>query len=123
MVNFPNRFKIIAKFKKLPSGDMKCVYEKVQSLVHYSYELCKRKFMPLGTKGSMCNLHDLEIASSELFDGEGGIYFCLENLSQLAILTFVKEQVCSGHYRMLVLKTFCWCYCLQMIMECKIIWR
>ena len=34
--------------KTLPPGDMKCVYQKVQSLVHYSYELSLR--------GNLCSL-------------------------------------------------------------------
>ena len=62
------------KCKTLLLGDMKCVYQKAQSLVHYSYELSKRKFMLLDIQGSMYNSYDPGIATSELFDDEGEIY-------------------------------------------------
>ena len=60
--------------------------------------------MLLDIKGSMHNLYDPEIATSELFDGEGEIYFCLGNLSEHAVSNFVKEHVCSGYCEMLALE-------------------
>ena len=48
-------------------------------------------------QGSMYNLYDPKIAISELFDGEGEIYLCSGNLSEHAILNFVKEHLCSGY--------------------------
>ena len=92
------------KCKTLSPGDKKCIYQKAQSLVHYSYELSKRKFMLLDIQGSMHNLNDPEIATSELFDG-GEIYFCSGNLSGHVISNFVKEHVCSGYCVMLALET------------------
>ena len=53
----------------------------------------------------MYNLYDPDVATSELFDGEGEIYFCPRNLSELAISNFVKEHMFSGYCRMLVLET------------------
>ena len=73
------------KCKTLPLGDIKCVYQRAQSLVHYSYEIAKTKFTLLDIQGSMYNLYNPEIATSELFDGEDEIYFCSGNLSKLAI--------------------------------------
>ena len=86
-------------------GDMKCVYQKAQPLVHYSYELSKRKFMLLDIQGSMYNLYDPKIATSEFFDGKGEIYFCSGNLYKHAFSNFVKERVCSGYRGMLALET------------------
>ena len=64
------------KCKTLPLGDMKCVYQKERSMVHYSYELSKRKFTLLDIQQSMYIFYDPEIATSGLFDGECEIYFC-----------------------------------------------
>ena len=44
------------KCKTLPLGDMKRDYQKAQSLVYYSYELSKKKFMLLDIQESMYNL-------------------------------------------------------------------
>ena len=55
--------------------------------------------------GNMYNFYDPETATSDLFDGEGEIYFCSGNLSELAISNFVKEHVCSGYCGMLALET------------------
>ena len=56
-------------------------------------------------QGNMYNFYDPETATSDLFDGEGEIYFCSGNLSELAISNFVKEHVCSGYCGMLALET------------------
>ena len=93
------------KCKTLPLGDMKHAYQKAQPLVYCSYKLSKRKFMLLDIRENMNNLQDPEIATSELFDGEGEIYFCPRNLSELAISNFVKEHVCSEYCGMLALET------------------
>ena len=93
------------KCKSLLPGDMKCFYQKAQSLTHYSFEPPKRKFMLLNIQGSMYNLYDPEIATSELLDGEGEIYFFSGNLSELAISNFLKEHWCSGYRAMLALGT------------------
>ena len=53
--------------------------------------------MLLNIQGSMYNLYDPEIATSELLDGEGEIYFFSGNLSELAISNFLKEHWCSGY--------------------------
>ena len=89
---FPKYINNDGKSKTLPSGDMKCVYQKEQSLVHYSYELSKKKFLLLGIQGSMYNLYDPKIDTSELFNGKGEIYFHSGNLSEHAISNFVKKK-------------------------------
>ena len=61
--------------------------------------------MLLDIHGSMYNLCDPKIATSESFDGEGEVYSCLLNLSELAISNLVNEHVCSGYCGMLVLRT------------------
>ena len=60
---------------------------------------------PYDIQGSMYSLCDPEIATSELFDGEGTVYFCSGNLSEHAIPNFVKEQVCRVYCVMLALGT------------------
>ena len=103
---FPKYINNDGKSKTLPSGDMKCVYQKEQSLVHYSYELSKKKFLLLGIQGSMYNLYDPKIDTSELFNGKGEIYFHSGNLSEHAISNFVKKKnVCSEYCVMLALET------------------
>ena len=51
-------------------------------------------------------MYDPEIDTSELLDGEGQIYFCSGNLSELAVSNFVKEHVCSKYCEMLALETW-----------------
>ena len=93
------------KCKTLPV-DMKCIYQKAQSLIHHSYDLSNRKFILLDIQGSIYNLYDHpEIDTSKLFSGEGEFYFCSGNLSEFAISNFVKEHVCSGYCGMLALET------------------
>ena len=70
---FPKYINNDGKSKTLPSGDMKCVYQKEQSLVNYSYGLSKKKFLLLGIQGSMYNLYDPKIDTYELFNGKGEI--------------------------------------------------
>ena len=79
------------KCKSLLPGDMKCFYQKAQSLTHYSFELPQRKFMLLNIQGSMYNLCDPEIATSELLDGEGEIYFFGEIYPSLQFRAFWKN--------------------------------
>ena len=61
--------------------------------------------MLLDIQGNMHNLYDPEIATFELFDREGEIYFCSGNLSEHAISNFVKEHMCSRYCVMLALET------------------
>ena len=102
-VQFAKYINNAGKCKTLPPGDMKCVYQR--ALVHYSYNGNYRKFILLDIQGSMYSLCDAEIATSELFDGEGTVYFCSGNLSEHAIPNFVKERVCSVYCVMLALGT------------------
>ena len=44
------------KCKALPLNNMKCVYQKAHTVVHFSYELFKKKFIILDIQGSMYNL-------------------------------------------------------------------
>ena len=71
--------------------DLKTVFQKAQTLVHYSYLLSEKRFMLLDIQGSMYKLYDPEIATNDLTDKDE-LYFCSGNLSVLAIGTFRKES-------------------------------
>ena len=83
--------------------DLKIVFLKAQTLVHYSYLLSEKRFMLLDIQGSMYKLYDPEIATNDLTDNDE-LYFCSGNLSVLAIGAFRKEHTCNCYCRMMKLE-------------------
>ena len=74
-----------------PSVEIDEVYEKVQCLVHYSYQISEKKLMLLDIQGSFFKLYDPEIATTDLLVNDASldsneVNFCAGNLSCIAIL-------------------------------------
>ncbi len=84
------------------SPDEKEIFEKAQALSHFSYETTKRNIMLLDIQGAGKLLSDPEMATVQLQDDSGEeIYFCVGNLSVVAITTFCIEHVCSKYCELL----------------------
>lgn len=88
----------------------KTVYEKAQCLVHFSYAITDGKMMLVDIQGSKYQLYDPEIATKEVFasDDDGGddqeLYFCIGNLSSMAIENFTSNHTCNKYCEMLGIK-------------------
>ena len=84
--------------------DLKDLFLKAQTLVHYSYVVTDHKLMLLDIQG--LHLHcDPEIATAEIMDKEHHeIYFCCGNCSSLAITAFPSDHVCNEYCDMMDLK-------------------
>ena len=75
----------------IPSMEGGEVYEKAQGLVHHSYQISEKKLMLLDVQGSFFELHDPEIATTDLLVNDASldsnkVNFCAGNLSCIAIL-------------------------------------
>ena len=78
------------------------VFAKAQCLVHYSYVFTKRKMMLVDLQGSMFQLYDPEIATTELTtENADEYYFCAGNLSQVTIDEFRKQHQCNRYCDMM----------------------
>ena len=85
--------------------DLKDLFLKAQTLVHYSYVVTDHKLMLLDIQGFAFTLYDPEIARAEIMDKEHHeIYFCCGNCSSLAITAFQSDHVCSEYCDMMDLK-------------------
>ena len=85
--------------------DLKDLFLKAQTLVHYSYVVTDQKLMLLDIQGSAFTLYDPEIATAEIMDKEHHeIYFCCGNCSSLAIAAFQSDHVCNEYCDMMDLK-------------------
>lgn len=87
--------------------DEKVIYEKAETLVHYSYALSEGKMMLIDIQGSGYALCDPEIATESLKDDDDNenseILFCCGNLSTMAIQGFLNEHACNKYCKMLAL--------------------
>jgi hypothetical protein len=87
--------------------DEKVIYEKAETLVHYSYALSEGKMMLIDIQGSGYALCDPEIATESLKDDDDNdnseILFCCGNLSTMAIQGFLNEHSCNKYCKMLAL--------------------
>jgi hypothetical protein len=87
--------------------DEKVIYEKAETLVHYSYALLEGKTMLIDIQGSGYALCDPEIATESLKDDDDNdnseILFCCGNLSTMAIQGFLNEHSCNKYCKMLAL--------------------
>ena len=81
------------------------VYEKAETLVHFSNSITKKKMMVLDIQGSGYQLYDPEIATKELLDTAGDIYFCSGNLTDKAIDNFIAQHKCNQFCIILGLKS------------------
>ena len=60
------------------------MYEKAQTLVHYSYFMSAGKFMVVDLKGAVLSLYDPEITTLELLSAaDQEFYFCAGHLSRM----------------------------------------
>ena len=85
--------------------DLKDLFLKAQTLVHYSYVVTDHKLMLLDIQGSEFTLYDPEIATEEIMDKEHHeIYFCCGNCSSLAIAAFLSDHLCNEYCDMMDLK-------------------
>ena len=74
------------------------VFAKAQCLVHYSDVFTEQKMMLVDLQGSMFQLYDPEIATTELTsENSDEFYFCAGNLSQVTIDEFKKEHKCNRY--------------------------
>ena len=78
--------------------------EKMECLTHFSYVTSDKKLMLLDLQGSGHELYDTEIASTDLKDDDHKFMYCTENLSKLAINTFVNAHKCNVFCRLLGLE-------------------
>ena len=87
------------------SEDVKQLFLKAQTLVHYSHMVTEHKIMLLDIQGSEFQLYDPEIATEEIMDKEHHeIYFCCGNCSTVAIEAFLKDHICNEYCEMMNLK-------------------
>ena len=82
--------------------EIKAIYEKAQTLVHFSYILSEKKFMLVDLQGSGYQLYDPEIATLQHVDNDE-IFFCAGNLSKVAFDTFKKEHKCGTYCKLMKL--------------------
>jgi len=70
--------------------------EKAMCLSHYSYEKSNKKLLLVDIQGSGYALYDPEIATTEnAIDENGGLRFCMGNLSTQAFENFVSLHKCN----------------------------
>ena len=87
------------------------VYEKVQCLVHYSYQISEKKLMLLDIQGSFFKLSDPEIATTDLLVNNASldskeVNCCAGNLSCIAIVEFKSKHSCNKYCDTISLKVF-----------------
>ena len=88
-----------------PNDELGTLYEKAQTLVHYSYFMSAGKFMLVDLQGAAYNLYDPEIATLELQSAaDQELYFCAGNLSwKVAFENFKKNHKCGVFCRLIEL--------------------
>ena len=88
------------------STELDEIFEKAQSLVHFSYEFTEKKMMPLDLQGSKYKLYDPEIATDQLqdFSGSEEYYFCAGNLTSMSIEKFISKHKCNRFCKMMAVK-------------------
>ena len=93
------------RYLEPPDDSSKELYAKAQCLVHFSYEATKEKLMLLDIQGSGYTLHDPEMSSVELTDGDSDeINFCCGNCSTYGIETFLESHICNEFCKLMDLK-------------------
>jgi hypothetical protein len=85
------------------SSEIKEIYAKAQSLVHYSYSATQHKMMLTDIQGSKYNLYDPEISTQNLVDDDE-LYFCCGNLSTTGMENVLSEHECNKCCQMLKLE-------------------
>ena len=85
--------------------DLKSIYMKAETLVHYSCFISDEKMMLLDIQGSSFQLYDPEIFTSTIASDDE-IFFCSENLSYLAIGNILNNHKCSPYGGMMGLESF-----------------
>ena len=74
--------------------DLKDLFLKAETSVHYSYVVTDHKLVLLDIQGSPFTLYDPEIATAKIMDKEHHeIYFCCGNWSSVAIAAFLSDHV------------------------------
>lgn len=87
--------------------DVKSIYEKAGTLVHFSLHVSEGKFMITDIQGSAYDLYDPEIATTNLTDdNDGEFLFCAGNLAINAITTFKADHKCNAFCKLLQLEPF-----------------
>ena len=87
-----------------PNDELGTLYEKAQTLVHYSYFKSAGKFMLADLQGAAYNVYDPEIATVELqSSADQDLYFCAGNLLKVAFENFKKNHKCRVFCRLMEL--------------------
>ena len=90
------------KVNLYPADDMeKEIFAKVECFAHFTYVTSEKKLMLLDIQGSGFTLCDPEIATKDLHDDSGEIYFCASNTSSFGIKKFIEEHICNKYCDML----------------------
>ena len=90
---------------RIPNDDeIKPVYEKAQTLMHWSLILTKGKMMISDVQGSGYHLYDPEIATDRTHDENDEFLFCAGNLSFAAINAFKRNHSCNEFCKILKLE-------------------
>ncbi|XP_078350666.1 myosin heavy chain kinase B-like [Oculina patagonica] len=85
--------------------NLKDLFSKAETLVHYSYVITDHKLMLLDIQGSDFTLYDPEIATEEIMDKDHHeIYFCCGNCSTVGINAFLSDHICNEYCDMMDLK-------------------
>ncbi len=91
---------------KIPNeSHLKPIYEKAQTLIHWSYELTKGKMMITDVQGAGYQLYDPEIATDKTHDDQE-LLFCAGNLSFAAMGSFKQNHTCNSWCKLLKLCEF-----------------
>eukprot|EP00794_Sanderia_malayensis_P002045 gene2045-2324_t len=77
--------------------------EKVECLVHFSFESTDQQMMLVDIQGVGYHLCDPEIATRDLIE-YGEVNFCAGNLSLYAIDTFCRQHICNNFCKMIGLQ-------------------
>eukprot|EP00111_Clytia_hemisphaerica_P013962 TCONS_00041108-protein len=80
------------------------IYQKAQTLVHFSIHISDGKIILTDIQGSIFKLYDPEISTLVHQDEDSEFYFCSGNLSLIAFQRFRKEHKCNEYCRMLGMK-------------------
>ena len=74
------------------------IFEKAQSLVHYTYTLTYQKVMLWASRDldTPCRIQKLQLFA------EDEIYFCCGNLSTVSIANVLKQHTCNKFCKMMI---------------------
>ena len=103
---------IVLSPPNLSTQNDKAIYEKADTLVHYSYALSEEKLMLIDIQGCGYALCDPEIATESLKADDDDdtdnseILFCCGNLSTMAIQGFLNDHACNKYCKMLTLSEY-----------------